>query len=276
MYSARRGTSRSSSFSADEHRQRLAEHRGDVLERVAVADGVVPVAVLADLLDAAVQVAQHRVEVHDALAVDLEDDAQDAVGGGVLRAQVDEHLAVAERVELGLALRARRVAAGWRRRWWPASGRGCPGRRASGCGSARSVMAGPRRPRRRRSRRRGGRRRGRPRRAQALAVRARGPRPRRGSCAGPAAARTSAGRQRQLHVADALAGRARGVVGEDEVLAQREGQVVGRHVDAAQVAVALEDDAEHVVGLALGPLGAVPQEGDRRARAGRRARGRRR
>ena len=87
-------------------RQGLAEHRGDVLERIAVADGVVPVAVLADLLDAAVQVAEHGVEVDDALTVDLEDDPEHAVRGGMLRAEVDEHLALAERVELGLALRA--------------------------------------------------------------------------------------------------------------------------------------------------------------------------
>ena len=70
------------------------------------------------------------------------------------------------------------------------------------------------------------------------------------------------GRQRRLHRADALARRARRVVGEQEVLAQREAEVVGRHVDAAQVAVALEDDAEHVVGLALGPLGPAPEERD--------------
>ena len=67
-----------------------------------------------------------------------------------------------------------------------------------------------------------------------------------------------------LHGPHAQARRARGVVGHQEVLAQREALVVGRHVDAAQVAVALEDEAEHVVRLSLGPLGAVPQEGDRR------------
>ena len=63
-------------------RHRLAEQRGDVLERVALADGVVPVAVLADLLDAAVEVAEDRVEVDDPLAVDLEHDAQHAVVDG--------------------------------------------------------------------------------------------------------------------------------------------------------------------------------------------------
>ena len=62
-----------------EHGHRLAEHRGDVLERVAVADGVVPVAVLADLLDATVEVAQDRIEIDDTLAVHLEHDTQHAV-----------------------------------------------------------------------------------------------------------------------------------------------------------------------------------------------------
>ena len=92
-----------------QHRHVLAEHRGDVLERVAVADDHVPVAVLADLLHAAVEVAQHGVQVDDPLAVDLEDDAQHAVRRGMLRADVDEHLAFAQGVELGLALGARRV-----------------------------------------------------------------------------------------------------------------------------------------------------------------------
>ena len=70
---------------------------------------LVVVGVLAQLLDAAVEVAEDRVEVDDLLAVELEDDPQHAVGRRVLRPHVDEHLAVAERVELGLALRPRRV-----------------------------------------------------------------------------------------------------------------------------------------------------------------------
>ena len=92
-----------------EHRRPLVEQRADVLERVRVADRLVVVGVLAQLLDAAMEIAEHRVEVDDLLAVELEDDPQDAVGRGVLRPHVDEHLAVAERVELGLALGPRRV-----------------------------------------------------------------------------------------------------------------------------------------------------------------------
>ena len=92
-------------------RDQLAEHRGDVLERVAVADDHVPVAVLADLLDAPMEVPEDGVEVDDALAVDLEHDPEDPVRRGMLGAEVDEHLALTQGVELGLALGLRRV---WR------------------------------------------------------------------------------------------------------------------------------------------------------------------
>ncbi len=91
------------------HRRPLAEQRAHVLERVDLADDLVVVGVLAQLLDAAVEVAEDGVEVDDALAADLEDHPQHAVRRGVLGAHVEEHLAVAERVELGLALGARRV-----------------------------------------------------------------------------------------------------------------------------------------------------------------------
>ena len=87
-----------------EHRAPLVEERADVLEGVHLADDLVVVGVLAQLLDAAMEVAQDRVEVDDLLAVDLEDDAQHAVGGGVLGSHVEEQLAVLEGVELLLAL----------------------------------------------------------------------------------------------------------------------------------------------------------------------------
>src|SRR5215213_4160540 len=57
------------------------------------------------------EVTEDRVEVDNRLAVELQDDSQHAVCGRVLRPHVQEHLAIAERVELGLALRPRRV---WR------------------------------------------------------------------------------------------------------------------------------------------------------------------
>ena len=109
MYSARRGTWTSISFSkamtgAHSQNSELTYSSGS-----SVADRLVVVGVLAQLLDAAMEVAEDRVEVDDLLAVELEDDPQHAMGGRVLRAHVDEHLAVAERVELGLALGPRRV-----------------------------------------------------------------------------------------------------------------------------------------------------------------------
>ncbi len=87
----------------------LAEQRAHVLQRVEVADGLVVVRVLAQLLDAAMEVPQHRVEIDHLLAVELEDHPQHAVGRGVLRTHVDEHLAVTERVELRLTLRPRGI-----------------------------------------------------------------------------------------------------------------------------------------------------------------------
>jgi len=92
-----------------EHCRPLLEEGADVLERVHLIDYVVVVGVLTDLLDTTVEVAQDRVHVHYLLARELEDEAQDAVSGRVVRADVEEHLAVAERVELALALGPGRI-----------------------------------------------------------------------------------------------------------------------------------------------------------------------
>jgi hypothetical protein len=51
-----------------------------------------------------VEIAEDRVHVDDLLARELQDQPQDAVGGRVVRADVEEHLPVAEGVELALAL----------------------------------------------------------------------------------------------------------------------------------------------------------------------------
>src|SRR3989442_15810361 len=53
------------------------------------------------------------------------------------------------------------------------------------------------------------------------------------------------------------------LLGLDEVLAQRMPRPVLRHEDAAEVGVALEDDAEEVEALALLPVGVAPQPGNR-------------
>ena len=158
----------------------------------------------------------------------------------VLGPHVQEHLAVAERVELGLALGARRVR---RDRLEDAvlvlEQHVRVVRRTVGALRGRSGLAG--------ARRRLGRHPG----PQARVWR-RTPGRGVGRALGP------------LHVADTAARRSGGVVRQVEVLAQREARVVRRHVDPPQVAIALEDDPEHVVGLALHPLGALPQEGRRR------------
>jgi hypothetical protein len=83
-------------------------HAGEPFERAAVrpvgvhaADVVEPVrqrhhlqvrAVLGDLLDAAVQVADDRLGLRDHLAVEVRDDAAHAVRGRVRRADVDDEL----------------------------------------------------------------------------------------------------------------------------------------------------------------------------------------
>ena len=90
------------------HRRPLAEQGADVFQRVEVADGLVVIRVLAQLLDTPVQIAEDRIEIRHDLAVDLHDDPQHAVRRRMLGAHIEEHLAVAEGVELGLALRARR------------------------------------------------------------------------------------------------------------------------------------------------------------------------
>ena len=109
MYSARGGTCHVHELLERQDRGPLLEERAEVLERVDLVDDVVVVRVFADLLDAAVEVAEDRIHVHDLLARELEDEAKDAVGGRVVRAEVEEHLAVAQGVELALALGLGRV-----------------------------------------------------------------------------------------------------------------------------------------------------------------------
>ena len=82
MYSARRGHLHVHQLLERQDGGPLLEERADVLERVDLVDDVVVVRVLADLLDAAVEVAQDRVHVHDLLARELQDQAQHAVRGG--------------------------------------------------------------------------------------------------------------------------------------------------------------------------------------------------
>ncbi len=65
--------------------------RGDVVHAVRVGDALRIGHVLEELLGAAVQIADDRLRVDDALAVDLQKDAQHAVRRRMLRAEVDLH-----------------------------------------------------------------------------------------------------------------------------------------------------------------------------------------
>ena len=75
------------------HRQAVAQSVGDrrhVVHAVHVGIELRVGAVLGDLLHAAVQVADDALGPQDLLAVQLEDDAQHPVRGGVLRAHVED------------------------------------------------------------------------------------------------------------------------------------------------------------------------------------------
>ena len=70
----------------------VGEHRGDVVDAVGVGHEARVADDLADLLDAAVQVADVGDGGADHLAVGLDEEVDDAVGGGVLRTEVEDHL----------------------------------------------------------------------------------------------------------------------------------------------------------------------------------------
>jgi hypothetical protein len=73
----------------------LVVERGEVVHPRAERDALRPVAELHVLLDAGVQVADAAAGLGDHLAVELEDEPQDAVGRRVLRAHVDDDALVA-------------------------------------------------------------------------------------------------------------------------------------------------------------------------------------
>ena len=71
----------------------LLVHRRDVVEPVEIADGLQVGLVLDQLLGAAVQQADVRIDALHHLAVELQHQAQHAVRGRMLRAEVDVELA---------------------------------------------------------------------------------------------------------------------------------------------------------------------------------------
>ena len=115
----------------DRHRVALVgEHRRHVVDAVGVGHEARVADQLADLLDRAVQVADVGDGLADHLAVGLDDEVDDAVGGGVLRPEVEDHLlAVAwvTRLRMSFSIAVSRSGLGAARRV-PAGRKGWEGR----------------------------------------------------------------------------------------------------------------------------------------------------
>ena len=91
-YSARSGTRIPASRSTARQYAQFAYMLPDVVEPVGERHDLQVGAVLGHLLDAAVQVADHRVDLGDHVAVEVHDHAPDAVRRRVRRADVDHQL----------------------------------------------------------------------------------------------------------------------------------------------------------------------------------------
>ena len=86
---ARRGTSIPSSFSIASTYTSSFAWNDDVVDPRRVRDGLPPGLRLHVLLEAGVQVADDRADARDRLAVEVDDEAQDAVRGRVVGPEVD-------------------------------------------------------------------------------------------------------------------------------------------------------------------------------------------
>ena len=86
----------------------LLIHRRDVIEAVEIADALKIGLVLQQLLGAAVQKADMRVNALDDFAIQLQHHAQHAVSGGVHRAEIDREIA-----DIGFSHVRRSPAAPW-------------------------------------------------------------------------------------------------------------------------------------------------------------------
>ncbi len=71
----------------------LLVHRRDVIEPVEIGQGLQIGLVLDQLFGSAVQQADVRIDALDDFAVELEDEAQHAVGGRMLRPEIDGEIA---------------------------------------------------------------------------------------------------------------------------------------------------------------------------------------
>ena len=87
-YSARSGTVDVQQLLGGQAVHPVVVHGGQVVGRaVGEGDDLVVAAVLGDLLEGAVHVADARVEAHHLLAVEAGDQTEHAVGAGVVRAR---------------------------------------------------------------------------------------------------------------------------------------------------------------------------------------------
>ena len=91
MYWARSGAVMPASFSTARAKPTLFRMRRGVVQPVGVRDAVVPRALLAHLLEAAVQVADLDVDIDDGLAVELEVELDGAVRRRMRRPHLDFH-----------------------------------------------------------------------------------------------------------------------------------------------------------------------------------------
>ena len=92
MYSARSGISRPHQFFNGEAVGQFVVEIADVVHPVKERDDLVVLLALAQFLGAAVQVPDVRLNVNDFLAVHPEHHAEHAMGGGMLRPHVEQHL----------------------------------------------------------------------------------------------------------------------------------------------------------------------------------------
>ena len=75
----------------------VVHRRGDVVGAVRPGHDLRVAVLLADLLDAPVQIADDRIAIGDHFAVELQNDPQHAVGARVLRSHVEDQLVRAVR-----------------------------------------------------------------------------------------------------------------------------------------------------------------------------------
>ena len=122
------GVSRREQLLDREHEDELVVLEREVVDPLRVGDRLPPRLLLHVLLEAGVQVADHGLEPDDLLAVQVDDQAQHAVGGRVVGAEVDR-LHVAGREHVRRDAQHRRA---------PGSGSACPRRSRRACARVRS------------------------------------------------------------------------------------------------------------------------------------------